>query len=74
MSKVLKLLISIDQFFAVLLFNTHPDHTISGHVGYRAMTTKELRYIILEKIIDFLFLPWERNHCRNSIEWDRIND
>jgi hypothetical protein len=72
MSKWLKLLISIDQFFAVLLLNAHPDQTISGHVGYKAMTTRKRRYKLAEKVINFLFLPWEQDHCRRNIEWDRI--
>lgn len=72
MSKLFKLLISIDQFFAVLLLNAHPDQTISGHVGYKSMTTGKRRYKLLERFIDFLFLPWEKDHCRNSIEWDRL--
>lgn len=73
MSKLLKLLISIDQFFAVLLLNAHPDQTISGHVGHKAMTTDKRRYKLAEKVINWLFSPWEKDHCRKSIEWDRLN-
>lgn len=71
-SKLFKLLISIDQFFAVLLLNSHEDQTISGWVGYRALMTSERRYKLAEKVIDFLFLPFEKDHCFKSIEWDRI--
>ena len=71
-SKAFKLLISIDQFFAVLLLNSHEDQTISGHVGHKAMTTGKRRYKIAEKVINFIFSPWEQDHCRASIEWDRL--
>lgn len=72
MSKTFKLLISIDQFFAVLLLNSRPDQTISGHVGHKAMTTGKRRYKLAEKVINWLFSLWEKDHCRNSIEWDRL--
>ncbi len=71
-SKAFKLLISIDQFFAVLLLNSHEDQTISGHVGYKSMTTGKRRYKLAEKVINFIFAPWEQDHCRASIEWDRL--
>lgn len=73
-SKIWKLLISIDQFFAVLLLNTNEDQTISGHVGYKAYTLKTKKWILLEKFINLLFSPWQKNHCYESIEWDRLND
>lgn len=72
--KVWKTLVLIDQLFAVWVFNAHEDQTISGHVGYKAMTTGSRKYLVLEKVINWLFRPWEQNHCRNSIEWDRVND
>lgn len=71
-SKGLKLLICVDQFFAVLIFNTDEDQTISGYVGYKAHTTKSRKFKFLEKFINLIFSPWEKNHCYNSIEWDRI--
>lgn len=72
-SKLFKLLISVDQFFAVLLLNTNPDQTISGHVGYKALMTKEKKWLIAEKLINKLFSRWEQDHCFNAIEWDRLN-
>ena len=71
-SKIWKLLIAIDQMFAVLLFNTHEDQTISGYVGYKAHTTNSKKYKLLEKFINFIFAPWEKDHCYNAIEWDRL--
>lgn len=58
--KLFKLLISIDPFFAVLLLNSHEDQTISGWVGYRALMIGERRYRLAEKVINFLFLPFEK--------------
>lgn len=71
-SKLFKLLISIDQFFAVLFLNAHEDQTISGHVGYKSLTTGKRRYKAAESVINFIFRPFEKDHCRNSIEWDRL--
>lgn len=71
-SKAFKLLICIDQFFAVLILNANEDQTISGHVGYKSLMTGKKRYKFTEKFIDFIFLPFEKNHCFNSIEWDRL--
>ena len=71
-SKMFKTLILIDQMIAVWIFNTHEDQTISGHVGYKAFTTKQKKYLRMEKVINFLFSPWEKNHCYNAIEWDRV--
>lgn len=73
MKRLYNLLISIDQFFAVLLFGANPDQTISGYVGYKSMTTSKKRYKLYEWLINALFRPWEKNHCRNAIEYDRLN-
>lgn len=70
--KVWKTLVLIDQLFAVWIFNTHEDQTISGHVGYKAKTTGSRKYRLLETVINWLFSPWEKDHCRNAIEWDRL--
>ena len=71
-SKIWRTLVLIDQLFAVWIFNTHEDQTISGHVGYKALMTGEKKYVLLEKFINWLFAPWEKNHCFNAIEWDRL--
>ena len=36
-SRVLRLLLAIDQFFNVLLYNGSPDETISSHIYRRKM-------------------------------------
>ncbi len=72
MTRLYNLLIAIDQFFAVLLFGTNPDQTISGYVGYKALTTDKKRYKLYQWFINLLFRPWQENHCYESIEWDRI--
>ncbi len=64
-------MISIDQFFNVLLLNGSEDHTISGRVGYKALTTKKKRWLYAEKLINTLFW-FDKNHCRESIEYDEI--
>jgi hypothetical protein len=71
-SKAFRTLILLDQLFAVWIFNAHEDQTISGHVGYKAFALKSKKYLFLEKCINWLFSPWEQDHCYQSIEWDRI--
>lgn len=69
--RILRLLITIDAFFNVLLLNGSEDHTISGLVGYRAYTTGKKRWLWAEKCINTLFF-FDENHCFNSIEWDEV--
>lgn len=73
MSRMYNLLIAIDQLFAVLLFGSNPDQTISGYVGYKALTTNKKRYKLYQWFINALFKPWQKNHCYESIEWDRLD-
>ena len=68
---ILRLLITVDAFFNVLLLNGSEDHTISGRVGYKALTTKKYRWLLAEKFINALFF-FDENHCYNSIEWDEV--
>lgn len=56
------LLIAIDQIFNAIL-GGDPDHTISGRLG--KCEKKWCRFIC--KILDI----FDKNHCKNSIEWDR---
>ncbi len=70
-SYTLRLMISIDQFFNVLLLNGSEDHTISGRVGYKALTTQKKRWLYAEKLINTLFW-FDKDHCRESIEYDEI--
>ncbi|MCG7550935.1 hypothetical protein [Pseudoalteromonas sp. Of7M-16] len=67
----MRLLIAIDQFFNVLLFNGSEDHTISGRAGYMAVKTQKWYWIALRKFIDALFF-FDKNHCHNSVEWDEV--
>jgi hypothetical protein len=73
-SKLWRTLILIDQLFAVWIFNAHEDQTISGHVGFKAHTLKTRKYLLMERFINFLFSRWEKDHCFNAIEWDRVDE
>lgn len=70
-SRILRLLITVDAFFNVLILNGSEDHTISGRVGYMSLTTDKKRWKYAEKFIDALFF-FDPNHCYNSIEYDEI--
>lgn len=63
-SRTRKLLISIDQFFAVLVYDTYEDETLSSYVGRKKMGKWP------QKAIDWVFhrLTGEREHCLNNIE------
>jgi hypothetical protein len=73
MKRLLNLLIALDQFlFCVLtLGKSEPDETASS-----AAWAGELQGYILPRffrpIIDFLFLPFGKDHCRKSFEEERI--
>ncbi len=71
-SYLLRLLIALDQFLCVLLLNGSEDHTISGRVGYKAVTVGSRPWLLAEKVINKL-LWFDKDHCRNSIEWDEIH-
>ena len=64
-------MIAVDQVFNVLLLNGSEDHTISGRVGYKSLTTNKKRWRYAEKFINTLFW-FDKNHCFNSIEYDEI--
>jgi hypothetical protein len=51
------------QFLNVLLFNGDPNHSISGD-AYRFKRER------LRRAIDYLFSPWEAEHCKNAYEHD----
>ena len=70
-SYILRLLISVDQLFNVLLLNGNEDHTISGRVGYMSMSTNKWYWNLAEYLIDKLFW-FDLKHCYNSIESDRV--
>lgn len=65
--RILNILISFDQFVfsLVTLGWAYPDETISSAV-YRYEQKGHRLAIMLRPIIDFLFLPLEKDHCYNS--------
>ena len=67
-----KLWISQDQLVNAI-HNGHPDHTISGRIGYESHKGSKTA-AGLETVVDLLFkiATGEENHCYNAIEWDRV--
>ena len=70
-SRTWRILIAIDQLFNVAFLDGSEDHTISGHVGYMALTTGKKKWLVAEYIINKIFW-FDRDHCRNSIELDEV--
>ena len=66
-----RLLLAIDQLFNVLILNGSEDHTISGHVGYKAIYCGNWYWLVAEKIINAIFF-FDKDHCFTSIEWDEV--
>jgi len=62
-SRVLRLLLSIDQFFNVLIWNGSQDQTISGHIGRKISEGKALW---IEKLICKGLRKLESKHCLKS--------
>ena len=62
--------LSDDQDIFTLVGGNNPDHSISGHIGYEAKKGKT-EYLQAEKVVNTLFW-FDNDHCRDSIEWDRI--
>ena len=79
---LLRILIAINQLVGVTFFGffyliglanrPNADETISSRVGRAAIQGHKVA-LIAEKVINFLFLPFEKNHCRKRIEHDEIN-
>jgi hypothetical protein len=67
--RVLHILIAIDQLLWVVftLGAGHPDETISA-AAWRMEQQGKLAGRILRPLIDALFRPLERDHCRLSFE------
>ena len=70
-SYTLRVVIAVDQLFNVLLMNGSEDHTISGHVGWKAYTTDKKYWKVLERFINGL-IWFDKDHCYKSIEWDEV--
>ena len=70
--RLLNLLIAIDQLAYVLLTMGagHPDETLSA-AAWRTEQSGKLGGRIFRPAIDLLFLPLEREHCRQSFEAER---
>jgi len=62
-SRALRLLLPIDQFFNVLIWNGSQDQTISGHIGRRI---EENKAIWIEKLICKALRKLETSHCLKS--------
>ena len=67
--RILNLLIAVDQLLWVVftLGKGHPDETISAAL-WRMERQGKLAGRILRPLIDALFRPLERDHCRKSFE------
>jgi hypothetical protein len=67
--RILNILIAIDQLLWVLitLGKGHPDETISA-AAWRMEQEGKLAGRILRPLVDLLFRPIERDHCRRSFE------
>ena len=72
MQRILNILIAIDQLLWVLLTlgKGHPDETISA-AAWRMEQQGKLAGRILRPLIDLLFRPIEKDHCRLSFESER---
>jgi hypothetical protein len=71
--RLLNLLIAIDQLLWVLLTigDGMPDETISA-AAWRMEQQGKLAGRVLRPIIDALFWPIERDHCRQSFESEML--
>lgn len=63
-SRLQRLLIVIDQFFAVLFWNTLQDETISSHIGRRIQAGNATWF---DKRLCCLLKRLEHNHCNESL-------
>lgn len=63
-SRLQRLLIVIDQFFAVLFWNTSQDETVSSHIGRRIENGTATWF---DKRLCCLLKRLEKNHCNLSV-------
>lgn len=70
--RFLNLLIAVDQLIYVLvtLGAGHPDETLSA-AAWRTEQAGRLGGRIFRPIIDFLFSPLEKDHCKSSFESEK---
>lgn len=70
---VTNLLACVSQFLNVLLFNGHPNETISARCGREVSAgNREGGWAKLGRVIDLLFSPIEEEHCFNSYLTERM--
>lgn len=71
--RILNILIALDQLAYVLLTlgAGHPDETLSA-AAWRTEQTGKLGGRIFRPLIDLLFCPLEREHCRKAYESERL--
>ncbi len=60
----LRLLLVLDQFLNVLIWNGSQDETVSSHIGRRIKSGKANRF---EKILCNLLRRLEKGHCRKTL-------
>ena len=70
--RLLNLLIALDQLAYVLLTlgAGHPDETLSA-AAWRTERKNRLLGIAFRPLIDLLFRPFEKDHCRKAYESER---
>ena len=71
--RTLNVLIALDQLAYVLvtLGAGHPDETLSA-AAWRTEKAGKLGGRVFRPVIDLLFLPLEREHCRKAYEAERL--
>ena len=71
--RILNLLIALDQLAYVLLTlgAGHPDETLSA-AAWRTEQAGKLGGRIFRPLIDIIFLPIERGHCKASYDAERL--
>ena len=71
--RIFNLAVAIDQLAYVLLTlgAGHPDETLSA-AAWRTEQSGKLGGRIFRPLIDFMFLPLERDHCRKAYESERL--
>jgi hypothetical protein len=71
-ARILNFLIALDQLAYVILTlgAGHPDETLSA-AAWRTERKNRLLGIAFRPVIDFIFRPLERDHCRKAYEAER---
>lgn len=69
MALILKWLIAFDAWVMRSFFGGLPGETISAAAWNAHTTGKFFGFSYL--LIDLLFYPFQRNHCRQAWEWQR---